>query len=142
MIKSKIIERGKSYILPLEGLIISGIDLQHFLGIELKTENSNNPIIVIDIFADFTLNRFNQSKLLDPNNIETAKIILDLIDLKIKQSECSNTGDLYITLEDNTEITIPDSNFENWIIKIIRQERIKNSWVIGGVGSTTFFDPN
>lgn len=142
MIKSKIIERGKSYILPLDGLIISGIDLQHFLGIELKTENSNHPIIVIDIFADFTLNQFNQSKLLDPNNIETAKIILDLIDLKIKQSECSNTGDLYITLEDNTEITIPDSNFESWIIKTIRQERIKNSWVIGGVGSTTFFDPN
>jgi len=142
MIKSNIIAQGKSYILPLEGLIISGIDLQHFLGIELKTENSNNPIIVIDIFANFTLNRFNQSKVLDPNNIETAKIILDLIELKIKKAECSNTGDLYITLDDNTEITIPDSNFESWIIKTIRQERIKNSWVIGGVGSTTFFDPN
>lgn len=142
MTKFKILVKGKSYLLPLEGLIISGIDMRKFMGIELKTKNTNLPLFVIDIYANFTLTQFNQVKTLDPNQIDTIKTILDLINLKIKKAECSKSGGLYITLEDHTEIVIPDSEFESWHLQTIRQERKKNSWVIGGGGTTTFFDSN
>ncbi len=62
--------------------------------------------------------------------------MLNLIGLKIKKAEGSESGDLYILLEDGTEINVPDAEYESWHINTIRQERIKNTWVIGGLGAT------
>ena len=140
--KFKIIEKGKSFLLPFEGFIISGIDMRNILGIELTQEGANQPKFVIDINQKFEMVRFNQTHKLAPHEIESAKNIMDLIGLKIKKSKCSKTGDLNIILEDGTEINIPDAEYESWGINIIRQERIKNSWIIGGVGRTSFFELN
>lgn len=137
--KYKIIEKGKSYIIPIEGFLISGIDMRSILGLELLEEGTKEPSFVIDINMNFELTRFNQTKKLEPHDLETTKIMLDLIGLKIKKAECSKTGNLYLVLDDGTEINVPDSQYESWHINTIRQERIKNTWVIGGVGKTSFY---
>ena len=140
--KFKIREKGKSYSLPLEGFKISGIDMRDFLGLELTEEGSNQPMFVIDINLNFEMTRFNQTETLAPYDNEALKKMIDLVGLKIKKSESSKTGDLYLTLEDGTEINVPDAEYESWHINTIRQERIKNTWVIGGVGVTSFFELN
>ncbi len=140
--KFKIIEKGKSYLIPIEGFVISGIDMRNFLGLELREEGTNLPKFVIDINLNFELTRYNQTNHLQPHDIESTKVMLDLIGLKIKKAECSKTGDLYIVLDDGTEINVPDAQYESWHINIIHQERIKNTWVIGGVGITSFFELN
>lgn len=136
----KIIEKGKSYLLPFQGFIISGIDMRSFLGLELTPIGKHHPMFVIDINLNFELTRFNQKQVLSPNDTETIKKAIDLIGLKIKNAECYKSGDLCITLEDNTEIYVPDSQYESWHINTIRQERIKNTWVSGGVGQISCFD--
>ncbi|NMM47706.1 DUF6188 family protein [Marinigracilibium pacificum] len=140
--KFRIKEKGKSYLLPLEGFKISGIDIRDFLGLELTEEGSNRPMFVIDINLNFEMTRFNQSETLAPYDKEAVKKMIDLIGLKIKKSESSKTGDLYLTLDDGTEINVPDAEYESWHINKIHQERIKNIWVIGGVGMTSYFELN
>lgn len=140
--KFKIKEKGKFYSLPFEGFKISGIDMRHFLGLELTEEGSNRPMFVIDINLNFEMTRFNQTETLAPSDIEVVKMMIDLIGLKIKKSESSKTGDLYLTLDDGTEINVPDAEYESWQINTIHQEMIKKTWVIGGVGMTSFFELN
>ena len=140
--KYKIKEKGKFYSLPFEGFQISGIDMRDFLGLELTEEGSSRPMFVIDINLNFELTRFNQSETLAPNDYAVVKKMIDLIGLKIKKSESSKTGDLYLTFDDGTEIKVPDAEYESWHINTIRQERIKDTWIIGGVGMTSFFKLN
>ena len=116
--------------------------MRDFLGLELTEEGSNRPMFVIDINLNFEMTRFNQTETLAPYDNEALKKMIDLVGLKIKKSESSKTGDLYLNLDDGTEINVPDAEYESWNINTIRQERIKNTWVIGGVGMTSFFELN
>lgn len=138
--KFKITDKGQFYRIPIEDFFISAIDMRGFLGLELTHEKGNLPFFVIDINLSFELTRFNQRTMLEPHDLETTKIMLDLIGLKIKRAECSKTGDLHIILDDGTEINVPDNQYESWHINTIHQERIKNSWIIGGAGMTTSFE--
>ena len=140
--KYKIIEKGSSYIIPIQDYVISGIDMSNYLGLEIREEGASHPKFVIDINYSFELIRFNQKKSLEPFDNEAVKIMLNLIGLKIKKAEGSKFGDLHILLKDGTEINVPDAEYECWHINTIRQERIKNTWVIGGVGATSFFALN
>lgn len=130
---------SKGLQVSLNGYLISSLDLSGFLGLELKESENTSSEFVIDINSTFQLTRFNQTQTLNPTDIETVKVMLDLINLKIKQINCHKTGELQVVLSDGSEIFVPDEGYETWHINKIYQERIKQTLVIGGVGQTTFY---
>lgn len=130
---------SKGLQVSLNGYLISCLDLSGFLGLELKESENTSSEFVIDINSTFQLTRFNQTQTLNPTDIETVKVMLDLINLKIKQINCHKTGELQVVLSDGSEIFVTDEGYETWHINKIYKERIKQTLVIGGVGQTTFF---
>lgn len=130
---------SKGLQVSLNGYLISSLDLSGFLGLELKESENTSSEFVIDINSTFQLTRFNQTQTLNPTDIETVKVMLDLINLKIKQINCHKTGELQVVLSDGSEIFVPDEGYETWCINKIYQERIKQTLIIGGVGQTTFY---
>ena len=135
----KMTQKGKYYSIPLEGFTFSKLDMTELLGLELIPKDTNEPTFVIDIYGEFNLTRFNQKQTMHAAEKETIKSMVDLIGLTIKKIQCSKSADLFITFNDDTEIHVPDAEYENWYINTIHQERIKNAWVIGGVGMTSWF---
>ena len=142
MVKFEIHNKGSYYKIPLEGFEISGIDMRDGIGLELKIKGNPSPTFVVDIYQIFSLTRFNQTSKLNPHSTKAIKLAIDLIGLDVKNAEGHKNGDLFLTLSDNSEIKVPDSDYESWHINVVKSERIKNSWVIGGVGSTSFYDFN
>lgn len=137
--KQKIIDKGKYYSVPLSGYRVSAIDMRSSLGLELTHQDSRSPELVIDIHMEFDLTRFNQTERLQPYENETIKKAIDLIGSRIQRVECSKQGYLHVTFEDQSEITVPDQPYESWHICKIVQKQVTNTWVIGGVGHTSYF---
>ncbi len=137
--KYKVTNAGKSFNIPIVDFWVIGFDIKCF-GLELISEDINGPNFVIEISTEFELTRYNQTKKLSGLDKDSIKMMVDLVGLSIKKAKCSKTGDLYITFEDGSELHVPDSEYEGWHVNVIVQERIKNSWVIGGVGGVAVFD--
>lgn len=136
----KIKEKRDRYLLPLEGVVITGIDTRNFLGFDLAMAGESLPKWAIEINNDFELTRFNQTTNRSPLDKETLKMAIDLIGLSVKKAEGYKDGALYLELEDGTEMYVPDGPYENWHLMLVHQERIKNTWVVGGVGNVSWFE--
>ncbi|MBK7130313.1 MAG: hypothetical protein IPM74_10810 [Crocinitomicaceae bacterium] len=139
--KNKIFEKGKSYSLPLQGYVISSISTMG-QRIELSEQGTNSAEFVLEIFTDFQIIRFNQINHIKQSSKDSLMKHLCSDQYVIKHSECSKSGELHLIFENETEIIVPDSEFEGWIISKFTTKQISNTWVVGGIGTTTIFSTN
>jgi hypothetical protein len=68
------------------------------------------------------------------------KQMIDLWGKTVQKAAAYKTGDLFITFDQQCELIIRDSPYESWILYLESKRATLSTWVIGGVGATSYVD--
>jgi len=132
-------ESKQGYSILLENYFVSGLNFKNGIGLELSKDDTPSPTFLIRISNEFELEQFGKIEHHSYVENETLKRSIDLIGLRIKNIFASKNGHLFLSFDNKLEIRINDSPYESWIIYKILSHQKLNSWIIGGVGSTSYF---
>lgn len=136
-----ITDKGTYYELPLQGYRVTGFTFNPHTYLRLAREELvHSPDLMLNISMSFELVLFGQTQRLEPFDHQTWKRLIDLWGKTIRKAVAYKTGDLFISFEHNCELFVRDSPYESWIVHVESKKANLNSWIIGGVGRTSYFD--
>lgn len=131
----KLFKKGKYFILPIIGLSIRKIIFDSFITLVFNDDEES----YLEFNTTLQVTQYNQTSNFAPNDKSTLILFYDHYLHKIKDAKADNTGNLWLSFENGTEIMIEDGPYENWhYTKINCTKRINSLHVHGGVGRLIF----
>jgi hypothetical protein len=131
----KLKQKGRYLEIPIVGLRITKIVYDGHLRLVLNDEEKS----YLDLDNVFIVEQYNQQKKLHPAEKESLIFFYDQFAEEIKEAIADRNGNLWVTFQNGTRITVEDGPYENWhYTKMNLRNKINSVHVHGGAGSTTY----
>jgi Family of unknown function (DUF6188) len=88
----------------------------------------------LEIHSEFKITKFNQIFTIQPIGKEALMTFFELINIPINVIRVYNSGELFISFDNETELFVEDGPSENWHFTSIKPNN-NNLFIHGGMGS-------
>lgn len=131
----KLAQKGCYFELPIIGLSIKKIVFDGLMTLVFNDPEES----FLDLHSTFKVTQFNQTNNIHPRAKDALTLFYDHFDEKIKDAIADKHGNLWVTFENGTQISVEDGPYENWhYTKRDLTKRKSSLYVHGGVGRTSW----
>lgn len=131
----KLKQKGRYFELPIVGWTIKKIIFDGLLTLVFDDQEES----YLQLHSTFKVTQYNQTKDISPRDKDGLTIFYDHYEQTIKDAKADGDGNLWLTFDNGTEITVEDGPFENWhYTKKNLTNPMDSLHVHGGIGQTVF----
>ncbi len=134
-------DKWRYFELPLKGYRVTGFDFNPASYIRLAREGLvDSPNLLLSLEMEYELVLYGQQQSLKSLDQQGWKHLIDLWGKTIQKAAAYKTGDLFITFDQHCELIVRNGPYESWILYLESQKSTLSTWVLGGVGASSYFE--
>ncbi|MBI1288108.1 MAG: hypothetical protein GC178_11100 [Flavobacteriales bacterium] len=106
----KLKQKGRYFELPIVGQTIKKIIFDGLLTLVFDDQEESH----LKLHSTFKVTQYNQTVEINPGDKDALTVFYDNYGQSIKDAKADGEGNLWLTFDNGTEITLEDGPYENW----------------------------